>query len=166
MKLKSLKLENFRNYGVLNLDLSDGVTIFLGENAQGKTNLLESIAFLALGKSFRAGNFMEVLGWERPHGRIKGTLEQDGKEKLLEVFFEREPRRKKIKKQTISTHSMFQGIFWNTNPNFSDFTKNDFHFATSSVLNGNADSFYFLPKDIEETMRDVTNPDIGCYEVL
>ncbi len=112
MKLKSLKLENFRNYGALNLDLSDGVTIFLGENAQGKTNLLESIAFLALGKSFRAGNFMEVLGWERPHGRIKGTLEQDGKEKSLEVFFEREPRRKKIKKQgKISEPKDFIGTF-------------------------------------------------------
>lgn len=112
MKLKSLKLENFRNYKNLNLDLSDGVTIFLGENAQGKTNLLESIAFLALGKSFRAGNFMEVLGWERPHGRIKGTLDQDGKEKSLEVFFEREPRRKKIKKQgKISDPKDFIGTF-------------------------------------------------------
>lgn len=70
-----------------------------------------------------------------------------------------------IKKQTISTHSMFQGIFWNTNPNFTDFTKNDFHFTTSSVLNGNADPFYLLPLDIEGNTRSVTNPDIGCYEV-
>ncbi|MFN5417055.1 MAG: right-handed parallel beta-helix repeat-containing protein [Flavobacteriia bacterium] len=70
-----------------------------------------------------------------------------------------------IKKSNTSTHSMFQGIFWNTNPNFTDFVTNDFHFATSSILNGNANPFYVLPFDIEGNTRSVTNPDIGCYEV-
>ena len=55
MKLKWLKLEDFRNYENLELSFNDGVTALVGLNAQGKTNLLESIAFLALGKSFRAG---------------------------------------------------------------------------------------------------------------
>lgn len=99
MKLKSLKLQNFRNYETLELEFDAGLTAFVGENAQGKTNLLESVAFAALGKSFRAAGFLETLTWDRPHGRIKAVVENKGKEKELEIFMEREPASKKIKKQ-------------------------------------------------------------------
>lgn len=99
MKLKFLKLENFRNYDNLELELNSNITALVGRNAQGKTNLLEAIAFLALGKSFRAGNYRETLGWEREHGRIRGTVENNGKDTLLELFFQRSPEIKKVKKQ-------------------------------------------------------------------
>lgn len=99
MQLLALHLENFRNYESLDLDLSKHqVTALIGPNAQGKTNLLESIAFLALGKSFRTHHSMETLGWERPHGRIRGTISRDSKETDLEVFFQRDPEAKKMKK--------------------------------------------------------------------
>lgn len=94
MKLYSLILQNFRNYDNLEIDLDEGITALVGENAQGKTNILESIAFLALGKSFRSGTLTDFLAWEKPHGRIRGTAESGE----LEVFFEREPQSKKIKK--------------------------------------------------------------------
>ena len=48
MFLKEIKLVNFRNYDKLNLSLSDGINIIYGENGQGKTNLLESIYYLAI----------------------------------------------------------------------------------------------------------------------
>ncbi len=105
MQLISLQLENFRNYDELSLTLDEGqVLALIGPNAQGKTNLLESIAFLALGKSFRTRHAMETLGWDRPHGRIRGTVKskQDGqkaKETALEVFFQRDPETRKVKKQ-------------------------------------------------------------------
>ena len=100
MKLKWLKLEDFRNYENLELSFNDGVTALVGLNAQGKTNLLESIAFLALGKSFRAGRALDTLKWDRPHGRIKARIERGGKEIALEIFMQREPESKKIKKQS------------------------------------------------------------------
>ncbi len=96
MRLISLQLENFRNYDVLDLDLSQSqVTALIGSNAQGKTNIIEGIAFLALGKSFRTRNSMETLGWDRPHGRIRGKVEDTE----LEVFFQRSPETKKVKLQ-------------------------------------------------------------------
>jgi DNA replication and repair protein RecF len=99
MQLISLQLENFRNYDQLDLDLKENqVLALIGPNAQGKTNLLESIAFLALGKSFRTRHSMETLGWDRPHGRIRGTVKTD-KETKLEVFFQRSPETRKVKKQ-------------------------------------------------------------------
>lgn len=100
MQLKRLRLEHFRNYENLELDLDAPVTALVGLNAQGKTNLLESIAFLALGKSFRASKALETLKWDRPHGRIRATLEKKGKETQLEVFLQRSPEAKKVKKQS------------------------------------------------------------------
>lgn len=51
MKIKTLKLKNFRNYPELNISLNSKLNIFIGDNAQGKTNILESITVLALTKS-------------------------------------------------------------------------------------------------------------------
>lgn len=53
MKLNTLQLENYRNYEEVTLDCHPEVNILIGENAQGKTNLLESIYTLALAKSHR-----------------------------------------------------------------------------------------------------------------
>jgi DNA replication and repair protein RecF len=102
MQLLALQLENFRNYEDLQIDLVDGESLALiGQNAQGKTNLLESIAFLALGKSFRTRHSMESLTWDRPHGRIRGTIasREAQDQTKLEVFFQRSPEMRKVKKQ-------------------------------------------------------------------
>lgn len=52
MKIKNLKLKNYRNYSNLNIELNSGLNIFIGNNAQGKSNILESIFVLALTKSY------------------------------------------------------------------------------------------------------------------
>lgn len=61
-------------------------------------------------------------------------------------------------------NSMFSQIFWNTNPNFSDVSVNDFYISTSSVLNGNANPTFSLPFDLDGNPRSVSAPDIGAYE--
>ena len=53
MNLSKLTLRDFRNYSFLELEPAPGVNLIVGDNAQGKTNLLEAIAFLGSGKSFR-----------------------------------------------------------------------------------------------------------------
>ena len=63
MKVKNLKLVSFRNYPSLNLDLEDGLNIFIGSNAQGKTNILESIYYASTGGSFRSKTDMELINW-------------------------------------------------------------------------------------------------------
>ena len=54
MRLESLSLQDFRNYASISLNFNPGLNIFVGDNAQGKTNLLEAIYVLALSKSYRA----------------------------------------------------------------------------------------------------------------
>src|SRR5262245_12893386 len=61
--LRSLQLTNYRNFRRLALTLEDGPTIIQGENAQGKTNLLEAIELMATTKSARAGTERELINW-------------------------------------------------------------------------------------------------------
>jgi len=63
MYLAHLALNDFRNYRHLDLPLGPGLFLFSGENAQGKTNLLEAVAMLATSNSFRAGADREVVNW-------------------------------------------------------------------------------------------------------
>ena len=53
MFIKEIKLENFRNYDFTKIELNEKTNIFFGDNAQGKTKILEAIFFAGLGKSFR-----------------------------------------------------------------------------------------------------------------
>lgn len=61
MKAKHLELTNFRNYENQQLDFADGVNIIYGDNAQGKTNILEAVYFFAMGKSNRARRDFELI---------------------------------------------------------------------------------------------------------
>lgn len=64
MQCAHLSLANFRNYIRLELDLPGESIVFVGENAQGKSNLLEAIYCLATTKSFRAGSDRELINWD------------------------------------------------------------------------------------------------------
>ena len=74
MKLKTLQLENYRNYEAIALDCHPDVNILIGENAQGKTNLLESIYTLALAKSHRTSNDRELIRFDRDYPKIEREL--------------------------------------------------------------------------------------------
>ena len=63
MKLKSLVLRNFRNYTSLEVDFHPKMNIFYGDNAQGKTNLLEAIYLLSIGRSFRTSSTFKALAF-------------------------------------------------------------------------------------------------------
>lgn len=81
MHLSHLSVENFRNYSRLELDLPPGMAILVGNNAQGKTNLLEAVYYLATSKSFRAGNDREIINWlaldqEPAYARLVGLCER------------------------------------------------------------------------------------------
>ena len=61
MLITNIKLQNFRNYKNLNLELNKGINIFYGDNAQGKTNIIESIFLCSIGRSFRTSKEKEVI---------------------------------------------------------------------------------------------------------
>lgn len=74
MYLKSIEIRNFRNYSKLSLDLNKGINIIYGKNAQGKTNLLESIYFLALTKSHRSFIDNNLIKNNEETAIIKGKI--------------------------------------------------------------------------------------------
>ena len=65
MKIKKIKLINYRNYDNLELNFNDSLNIIIGNNAQGKTNILESIYVLAVTKSFLSNNDKEMIKFDR-----------------------------------------------------------------------------------------------------
>ncbi len=93
MKAVHLELTNFRNYEQQELDFGDGVNIIFGDNAQGKTNILEAVYFFAMGKSNRARRDVELIR----HGEDKARICLKFSDKSRENVFEAEIFRDKRK---------------------------------------------------------------------
>ena len=84
MFLKSIHLQNFRNYSKADFELSSSLTIVVGSNTAGKTNLMEAIYFLSTGKSFK-GVDKDLIKFGKDLGRIKADLDNDSEP--LEIIF-------------------------------------------------------------------------------
>ena len=74
MNLNNLKLRDFRNYEELDLDFDPGVNLIVGNNAQGKTNLLEAIGYVGSGKSFRAQKTTEMVRFGADFSDIEANV--------------------------------------------------------------------------------------------
>jgi len=88
MRLDRIELRNFRNYEELKLDFAPGVNLLVGDNAQGKTNLLEAIAYLGSGKSFRAQRNSEMVGFGADFADLEGAVwSQERQQTLRWILF-------------------------------------------------------------------------------
>ena len=127
MILTKISLLNFRNYKKIDLKLSKGVNIFVGNNAQGKTNILESIYLLALTKSHRLGieNTLIKIGEEK--AKIKGTVKDDKIFRDLEVQLE-----KQQKKVLVNRTEIRRIADYITNLNVIIFTPDDLNIIKDS----------------------------------
>ncbi|MDR2465304.1 MAG: DNA replication and repair protein RecF, partial [Streptococcaceae bacterium] len=110
MKITQLDLQDYRNYSALSLQFSDAINIFLGENAQGKTNLLESIYVLGLTKSFRTAKDKELTLFNKDEARISGIVQGKNSENTLEVFFSKNGKRVKFNHLRQNRLSDYYGI--------------------------------------------------------
>ena len=81
MYCKRVKLTNFRNISECSIDFCDGVNILAGENAQGKTNLLEAIFYASVGRSFRASSSNEMILFGKKNAVVSIDYISDKKEK-------------------------------------------------------------------------------------
>ena len=94
MKLRRIALDGCRNYTDFTADFSPGVNVIWGENAQGKTNLLEAIGFLSGARSHRARGDKELISFHRDRGTITAEVTSRGRDFLLEVQLFRGARRR------------------------------------------------------------------------
>src|SRR6266536_3029719 len=87
MNLSHLSLKDFRNFDQLDLTLGPGLFLFQGENAQGKTNLLEAVAMLATSNSFHASSDREIVNWHASERvtRLAASVEQHNEDVQIEI---------------------------------------------------------------------------------
>ena len=93
MIVKELFLDGFRNYGGISAQFSDGVNVITGQNAQGKTNLIEAIYYLTAGRSFRPASDKELITFDRETARIRARVVSNEREQTLEARIFRGRRR-------------------------------------------------------------------------
>lgn len=89
MHIESIKLINYRNYDKLDIILNEKLNIFIGDNAQGKTNLLESIYICAFSKSYRAAKEKELIKIDKDKAYIGVNVKRDFTDKFIEIKFEK-----------------------------------------------------------------------------
>lgn len=77
MKIKSIKLKDFRNYDFLKLDFDDNTNIFYGDNAQGKTNILEAVYMLGTSKSHRGSKDRDIIKFGKEESHLELTFERN-----------------------------------------------------------------------------------------
>ncbi len=95
MYFKKVRLKNYRNFSNLSIDLDSNLNIFIGSNAQGKTNLLEAFNLIIKGSSYRTKEDKEVINWNKERAYLFGELSKDDEniqialvlEKKLEGFY-------------------------------------------------------------------------------
>lgn len=120
MWINKIKINNFRNYNNEEINLNKNINIFYGENAQGKTNIIESIFLASMGKSFRAKKDKEMINFNSNNS-------------LIEIEYNKSDRDGKIKIQLANKKSIFL---------------NGIKLKKLSELLGNINVVIFTPDDI------------------
>ena len=102
MKITKINLLNFRNYSKLSLSFGKKMNIFVGDNAQGKTNILESIIILALTKSHRIGVNPNIIKFGKSRCKIDGTIKKERIINKLSVEFNEDSKKLTINNSIIN----------------------------------------------------------------
>ncbi len=121
MWIKKIKINNFRNYNSQEIELQNNINVFFGENAQGKTNIIEAIYLCSMGKSFRTQKDKELININNDNA-------------VIEVEYEKSDRDGKIKIELNNKKSIYL---------------NSIKLKKLSELLGNINTVIFTPEDIE-----------------
>ena len=111
MKIEKLYLYNFKNACEETLTFAPGVNVIYGENASGKTNLLEALFYFASGKSFRGGKERELIRLGETKAKAELIFSARGLEKKMSLALEKGKKRELFVggiKQTLQTQLFFQ----------------------------------------------------------
>jgi len=117
MYIKSVELQNFRNYRRVSVPFHPKINIFLGQNAQGKTNLLESIYITSLGKSFRTNKDKELIQFHQEFCKVKLSAVKEDQEVTVEIAVNQDGKKGikingvKIKKTSELLEHIYISIF-------------------------------------------------------
>ena len=85
MWINRIKINNFRNYNNLEIELNKGTNIFYGENAQGKTNIIEAIFLCSIGKSFRTNKDKELIKFDEENCSVEISFEKSDRDGNISI---------------------------------------------------------------------------------
>ena len=97
MRIKKIQVENFRNLENIKIEFSDGINIIYGNNAQGKTNIIEAIYVFSFGKSFRATKEIELLKFDKEYFLSKIDIIKKDRDTEMSFGFDKISNKKMIK---------------------------------------------------------------------
>jgi DNA replication and repair protein RecF len=95
MFIKQLQLRNYRNYEQLEIQFENKVNVILGENAHGKTNMMESIYVLAMAKSHRTSNDKDLIRWDQEYAKIEGRVQKNNGSLPMELIISKKGKKAK-----------------------------------------------------------------------
>lgn len=96
MHIDQLKLNNYRNYEQLTISFDDKINVIIGENAQGKTNLMEAIYVLAFTRSYRTPKEKELIKWDKDFAKIEGKITKRNRSYPLEIIISNRGKKAKL----------------------------------------------------------------------
>ncbi|MBQ2872702.1 MAG: DNA replication/repair protein RecF [Bacilli bacterium] len=109
MKINRLNLKNFRNYLDLDIEFNDKLNIIIGNNAQGKTNILEAIYFLSITKSFLSVNEKTLIHKDKDFTRVNGDIFNGNFKKNLAVKISNDGKKIEVNKKLIKRNIDYLG---------------------------------------------------------
>ena len=91
MYFKKIRLKNYRNFLNLSIDIDPNLNIFIGNNAQGKTNLLEALNLIIKGSSYRTKEDKEAINWDNENAYLFGEIIKDNENIQIAIALEKKP---------------------------------------------------------------------------
>ncbi|PLT29497.1 DNA replication/repair protein RecF [Peribacillus deserti] len=127
MHIEQLHLTNYRNYADLDVSFENKVNLILGENAQGKTNVMESIFVLAMAKAHRTSHDKDLIRWDEEYAKIEGRVKKRNSSIPLELTISK--KGKKARANHIEQQKLSQYV---GNMNVVMFAPEDLHLVKGS----------------------------------
>src|SRR4051794_35119813 len=127
MFIEQLQLRNYRNYEHLEVSFENKVNVILGENAHGKTNVMESIYVLAMAKSHRTSNDKDLIRWDQEYAKIEGRVQKQYSSLPLELIISKKGKKAKCNHMEQRKLSQYVG-----NMNVVMFAPEDLHLVKGS----------------------------------
>lgn len=155
LNVNNIKLINFRNYKYLDFRLNKNLNIFIGHNAQGKTNLIEALYMCAVGKSFRSNRDKEIIKFDKEEGYIGISICIENYNKFIEIKLHKDrPKRIRINKIELENYKDL-----NTGLNIVLFTPEDLKI----VKEGPSERRKFLDESISK-IKPIYDYNINKYK--
>ena len=153
MIVKSLKLKNYRNYDLLNIEFDKATNIFYGDNAQGKTNILEAVYLSGMTKSHRGTKDRDLIQFEEEEAHIETNIEKNGIPYQIDMHLKKNsPKGIAINKMPIRKASELFGLM-----NFVFFSPEDLNI----IKNGPSERRRFMDLELSQLdkvyLKDLAN---------